>query len=249
MGLQVKKLRIGEGVPKICVPVTGVSREEILEQSTSIARSAPDLVEWRCDYYRDILKEGCCLRMLELLSDIFKEIPILFTFRSSMEGGNCEISPEAYEALNLAVADQGIADLIDVEVYRDGLDAKDLLKKIHQRGGKVVASNHHFDTTPSVEDMVKLMKGMENMDGDILKLAVMPQEPKDVLNLLLATSQVSAGTIRPVVTMSMGNLGTLSRISGGTFGSAITFASVGEPSAPGQISLDEMRMIFSLLHK
>lgn len=249
MVLQVKKLQIGEGAPKICVPITGVSREEILEQSRNIARSGPDLVEWRCDYYRDILKEGCALCMLELLSDIFKEIPILFTFRSSTEGGNCEISPETYEALNLAAADQGIADLIDVEAYRDGLDAKGLIKKLHQRGGKVVASNHHFDATPSVEDMVKLMKGMEEMDGDILKLAVMPKEPEDVCNLLLATSRVSAATPRPVVTMSMGKLGTLSRISGGTFGSAITFASVGEPSAPGQISLYEMRRLFTLLHQ
>ena len=39
----------------------------------------------------------------------------------------------------------------------------------------------------------------------------------------------------PVVTMSMGALGVVSRMAGEIFGSCITFGAVGEISAPGQI--------------
>ena len=34
MSLQVKNLIIGEGIPKICVPITGVSKKEILTQAS-----------------------------------------------------------------------------------------------------------------------------------------------------------------------------------------------------------------------
>lgn len=249
MSLQVKELVIGEGLPKICVPITGVNRGEILDQGRQIAAAGPDLVEWRGDFYEDILAAGRVEEILEALSDILGEIPILFTFRTSGEGGNREISTEDYRRLNLAVADQGIASLLDVEIYKEGLKPEKLIEEIHQRGGLVAASNHHFDQTPYLMEMIEILTDMEEMEADILKLAVMPKAPEDVLNLLQATRRVSALTPRPVVTMSMGKLGVVSRISGQTFGSAITFATVGEASAPGQIPLEEMRKILVSLDK
>lgn len=249
MSLQVKDLCIGQGMPKICVPVTGATRDEILNQAREIAEAGPDLVEWRGDYYEDILTEGKAESVLETLSDILGDIPILFTFRTADEGGMREISTEDYENLILTVAEQKAASLIDVEVYLDGLVPEELIEKIHQRGGLVLASNHHFDETPFLVEMIEILTDMEDMKADILKLAVMPGTPEDVLNLLQATRRVSAITPRPVVTMSMGKLGVVSRISGGTFGSAITFASVGTTSAPGQIPLDDMRQILTSLNE
>lgn len=249
MSLQVKELVIGEGLPKICVPITGLTKEEILDQGRRIAAAGPDLVEWRGDFYEEILTAGKAEEMLEALSDILGEIPILFTFRTAGEGGNREISTEEYRGLNLVVADQNLAALIDVEVYKEGLDPEELIEEVHQRGGMVVASNHHFDQTPYLMEMIEILTDMEEMRADILKLAVMPKAPEDVLNLLQATRRVSAVTPRPVVTMSMAKLGIVSRISGGTFGSAITFATVGEASAPGQIPLEEMRNILISLNK
>lgn len=249
MSLQVKELVIGEGLPKICVPITGLTKEAILDQGRRIAAAGPDLVEWRGDFYEEIQTAGKAEEMLEALSDILGEIPILFTFRTAGEGGNREISTEEYRGLNLAVADQNLAALIDVEVYKEGLEPEELIEEVHQRGGMVVASNHHFDQTPYLMEMIEILTDMEEMNADILKLAVMPKAPEDVLNLLQATRRVSAVTPRPVVTMSMGKLGVVSRISGGTFGSAITFATVGEISAPGQIPLEEMRKILISLNK
>lgn len=58
----------------------------------------------------------------------------------------------------------------------------------------------------------------------IVKLAVMPQNYKDVLNLLDVTAQFrEENPDTPVITMSMGSLGGISRISGETFGSCVIF--------------------------
>lgn len=46
----VKNLRIGTGIPKICVPVMGTTEEEILQQARTAAAQKPDLLEWRADF-------------------------------------------------------------------------------------------------------------------------------------------------------------------------------------------------------
>ncbi len=95
--------------------------------------------------------------------------------------------------------------------------------------------------------MTARLRRMEALGADIAKLAVMPQTPEDVLTLLSATGEVSATAARPVVTMSMGRLGAVSRIAGEVFGSALTFGAVGQSSAPGQLEAAALAKALSLL--
>lgn len=247
MSLQAGHLEIGAGTPKICVPLTGATREEILEQASGALGAGADLVEWRVDYYGEAADTAAVLGTVDTLSDRLGDIPIIFTFRTKEEGGEREISIKDYEQLLLAAADQGKVSIIDVEVYKEGLEPEDFIEKIHKKNLFVLASNHHFEGTPFVREMMNILEEMEEMGADILKLAVMPKAPEDVLNLLQATRRISAKTPRPVITMSMGKMGVVSRISGEIFGSAVTFATAGKASAPGQIPVEEMRKILKIL--
>ena len=89
---------------------------------------------------------------------------------------------------------------------------------------------------------------MEELGADILKLAVMPKEKSDLFRLLEVTQQVSNCSRRPVITMSMGKIGVLSRICGEITGSALTFAAGRSASAPGQIPAEKMRSLLEELH-
>jgi 3-dehydroquinate dehydratase-1 len=78
----------------------------------------------------------------------------------------------------------------------------------------------------------------------------MPASAEDVLRLLLATSLMREHHARiPLMTMSMASLGLISRVAGGTFGSAITFGSGRAASAPGQIPTGELRTVLDILHR
>ncbi|MEI3140096.1 MAG: type I 3-dehydroquinate dehydratase [Lachnospiraceae bacterium] len=84
---------------------------------------------------------------------------------------------------------------------------------------------------------------------DVAKMAVMPQSEKDVRMLLEATAEMKEQHPQtPVITMSMGKMGVLSRMAGELFGSALTFGTVGQASAPGQIPVKELRKILEMLH-
>ena len=243
--VRVKNVTIGTGSPKICVPIVADTKEGILNEAQEIEKSVADLVEWRADLWEEELTYENVLGMIEKLQKILKTKPLLFTIRTREEGGEFTGSLQQYQQAVLAAAK--LSDLVDVEVFMKELDTLEFIERIHKESGKVVGSNHDFCSTPEKEEIVKRLKCMDEYGADILKIAVMPQDGKDVLTLLDATQQMRTHTNKPVVTMSMGQLGKLSRISGQTFSSAITFGSLMKASAPGQIKLEELKKILEIL--
>ncbi|MBM6970734.1 type I 3-dehydroquinate dehydratase [Mordavella massiliensis] len=246
----VRNIEIGSGMPKVCVPIVEKTREDILSTAKAICSTEADLVEWRADWYEDVSAFSEVIKTADMLRSILGETPLLFTFRSAREGGEKELSLESYATLLESVAKTGFVDLIDVEVFSGDDAVKNIIQTAHAHGVKVIASNHDFEGTPAREELVARLCKMQDLGADILKIAVMPQSRSDVLTLLSVTEEISSRhTSRPVITMSMGRTGTLSRLCGEVFGSAVTFASFGKVSAPGQIAIEDLKAGLRLLHK
>ncbi len=247
---RVKDIIIGEGSPKIVVPIVGKTEEEIIEKASSFTKYKIDVVEWRVDFYNEVGDTNKLLSTLEKLSDTITNTPLLFTFRTKKEGGEKEISMEEYTALNKAIAQSGKVDLIDVEIFSGDDVVEENIKNIREAGVLVVGSNHDFFKTPEKDEIVSRLRKMQNMGADIPKIAVMPQSTEDVLTLLAATNEMHTKYAdRPIITMSMGPLGVITRLSGEVFGSSMTFGAVGAVSAPGQIPVDELATCLRILHQ
>ena len=145
--------------------------------------------------------------------------------------------------------DTDCADLIDIEFFTAGADLPALIADAHTAGAVVVCSSHDFQKTPPCAELVSRMVQMQQAGADLPKLAVMPQCRADVLELLSATAEMAnQHPETPVITMSMGALGAVSRLAGEAFGSAMTFANPGQASAPGQVSLDIVNEVLDALH-
>ena len=248
--VQVKNTVIGEGRPKICVPIVGKTKTDILEEAKKITTLPVDVVEWRVDWYEDIFDFAKTEETMKALREVLGETPILFTFRTSKEGGEKSIETETYVELNQNAAKTGLVDLVDVEAFTGDDAVKAVVETAHANGVKVIASNHDFHKTPAKEEIVSRLRKMQELGADIPKIAVMPQNTKDVLTLLAATEEmVSEYADRPIITMSMSGTGVISRLCGEVFGSALTFGAVGKVSAPGQIGIEDLTTVIGLLHK
>lgn len=248
--VQVRNIVIGEGMPKICAPIVGRTREEILLQAKKLKAAGPDLAEWRADWFEKAGEKEELKGILELLHGELGELPLLVTFRTRQEGGKQEISLEDYEEFLLEVLASGQADLIDVELFMGEEFLSGIVEKAHEKNVKVIASNHDFEKTPNTGEIVERLCRMQKAGADLLKLAAMPRDPGDVLTLLAATWQMKECYARqPVITMSMGGTGVISRLAGEIFGSAMTFGAVGKASAPGQVGAEELREVLGLLHE
>lgn len=247
--IDINGVKIGEGIPKICVPIVARTKEEIILAANELKYAPKDIVELRADFYDDIFDSQKVISVLKELKEILGDTPILFTFRTSNEGGEKSIDKEAYMKLNEEIIASKLVELVDVEFFMGKDILADLIDKAHSNNVKVIASNHDFKGTPSKDTILSRLREMQELGADIPKIAVMPNCPKDVLTLLEATSEMKENySTTPFITMSMGKDGVITRLSGEVFGSCITFGAVNKTSAPGQINAIDLSKILSLIH-
>lgn len=248
--VEVRNLKLGEGMPKICVPLVGKTNKEIIEEAKYLKDLKLDLVEWRVDHYELVEDLDKVKEILAELRNELQELPILFTFRSKKEGGEREVSVEYYAQLNKEIAVTKMVDLVDVELFTGDEIVADVVETAHANGVKVVMSNHDFFKTPSKEEIVERLCKMQELNADLPKIAVMPTCTRDLVTLLAATEEMVTDHAKtPIITMSMAGLGLVSRLAGETFGSALTFGAAKVASAPGQIAVEELSQVLNILHK
>ena len=248
--IKVRNIEIGSGTPKIIVPIVGVTKQEIIDEAKTFDSIPVDVVEWRVDWFEDVFDFEKVEDVLKELRAVLGETPILMTFRTSKEGGEKAIEPTAYAELNIKAAQTGYVDLVDVEIFTGDDIVKKIIDGAHAAGVKVVASNHDFFKTPAKADIIYRLRKMQDMNADIPKIAVMPQNKKDVLTLLAATEEMTTNYAdRPIITMSMAGTGVISRLCGEVFGSSMTFGAAKKASAPGQMGVNDLSTVLDLLHK
>ncbi|MFI3170950.1 MAG: type I 3-dehydroquinate dehydratase [Eubacteriales bacterium] len=247
--VEIRHITLGEGRPKTCTSIVGTTRESIYAECIKLKSLPVDIIEWRVDWYEAGKDVKAILEILKEIRTLIAERSLLFTIRTSEEGGENNYTAEEYESIISQVFVYSDVDAIDVEIYKTGINAKELIQRIQAENIVVIASNHDFSKTPPKEEMVRRLQEMQTLGADVLKLAVMPQNTSDVITLLDATREMSeCYATQPLVTMSMSSLGTISRLSGETFGSCMSFGSGESVSAPGQIQVSELAHILDVLH-
>lgn len=247
--VNVRGCPIGEGRPKTILPIVEGTEAAILEKAAQFSTLQADCVEWRVDYFEGARAPGAVARCLAKLRVALKDKLLLVTIRTKAEGGELALRHTEYTDLLHTILDTDCADLIDIEFFPAGDDLPLLVEQAHTAGVPVVCSSHDFAKTPPRAELVERMVQMQQAGADLPKLAVMPQSRTDVLELLAATAEMAdQHPETPVITMSMGTLGAVSRLAGEAFGSAMTFANPGQASAPGQVPLDIVNEVLDALH-
>lgn len=246
--VKVRNLKLGTGIPKICIPLTDTNLDD-LRKSVKIIRNSPyDLIEWRADFYKDVENPEVRVKAMTLFRNELGNAPVLFTIRTSVEGGMMEIDTANYVSVLLAVIESGLIDMVDVELSRGEKAMRTIVEAAHKLGVKVVGSRHNFTSTPDKNIIVSSLCQMQNLGADVAKFAVTPTCERDVLTLLDATlTMKEEHNDTPIMTMSMGPMGVVSRLSGELFGSCITFGTAGKASAPGQIPATQLSNFLKIL--
>ena len=247
--VDIRGCRIGEGRPKVILPIVERAEAAILEKAAQFSTLQADCVEWRVDHFDDARTPGAVARCLAKLRVALKDKLLLVTIRTKAEGGEQALSHPEYLAFLSLILDTDCADLLDIEFFTAGADLPKLVEQAHSAGAAVVCSSHDFHKTPPRAELVNRMVAMQQAGADLPKVAVMPRCRTDVLELLAATAEMAdLHPETPVITMSMGALGAVSRLAGEAFGSAMTFANPGQASAPGQVSLNIVNEVLDALH-
>ena len=110
--VKIRDVEIGAGIPKICVPIVGVTKKDILDEAGALQKLPVDVVEWRIDWFEDVFDFDALVDTLTELRAALGTLPLLMTFRTSKEGGEKAIDAEAYAELNIKAAQTGLVDRV-----------------------------------------------------------------------------------------------------------------------------------------
>lgn len=242
--IMTRDFLIGGDKTTVIVPIFGADNEEILEQADDLVGRELDLIEFRVDHCEDFSDIDELGELIVEIQEITK-LPVMVTFRSKREGGASDLSDqEIYEVMSELVQSYNFT-AIDIEL--DFAYRKELLKLARENGKLIIMSKHDFEKTPGIADMVDLLWSMDKAGADVCKLAVMPHSKCDVIDLMYATLQADQLIKAPIISMSMGELGKVTRLTGASFASKATFASNGKASAPGQVELEKVNQVIEIL--
>lgn len=239
-----------EREPLICTPLVGATEAAIKRELAVILPKRPDVLEWRVDFFSGIADTRRVMALGHTIQQQAGAIPIIFTRRSIREGGNpIALDEQQVFKLYAAVCEAGWVDLFDYELSVEQRYFQQAVTLAKDTGCRLIGSYHHFQQTPDAATLVARFVAMEQAGADIAKIAVMPRELRDVLTLLEATLTARNTIALPIISMSMGAYGSLSRLFGWMFGSSVSFAVGEQSSAPGQIPIEQLQTVVTILQQ
>ncbi|MFS9180984.1 type I 3-dehydroquinate dehydratase [Streptococcus timonensis] len=223
---------------KLVVSVMPKSLEEAQAIDANRYEDA-DIIEWRADF----LPKDEILQVAPAIFEKFAGREILFTLRTRSEGGEIDLSAQEYVQVIKDVTQLYQPEYVDFEYFGN----KDVFDQMLDFPN-LVLSYHNFQETP--ENMMEILSELTSLNPKVVKVSVMAHTEQDVLDLMNFTRGFK--TLNPeqeYVTISMGKVGKVSRITSDVTGSSWSFASLDVASAPGQISLSNMKKIREILNE
>lgn len=213
---------------KIAIPIFQKNCTEVIEVARDCIDKGADVLEFRIDALKN--------PDIQEIRDTIKEIdfPMIATNRINTEGGSFKGSEE--ERINILYECADLVDYVDIELQSDDK----YINMIHDTGVRTIVSYHDFEKTPDLNEILYIVE-KEHELGDIAKVAFMPQNLEDTLTILAVLSHC-----KDTIAISMGDLGSYTRVMASKFDSPITFAAGRDATAPGQIDIETMKALLNM---
>lgn len=249
--IEVQGKPLGNGaLPIIITPLVAKTLAGLVDEVTAIVRKQPDLLEWRIDFFEAIDDTQAVIEAARAIRARAGGIPVLLTRRNVTEGGQpIPIAEPAVVAMYVAACQAKCVEMIDYELSNAAEDLARLREVSKANGIAMIMSYHNFQMTPDASTLDAKFLAAERCGADVAKVAVMPKTAQDVLELLAATDRARRAISLPLISMSMGGVGSLSRMMGWVYGSAATFAVGKSSSAPGQVAIEDLRAVLAVVRR
>ena len=213
---------------KIAIPIFQQKCEEVIKVAEDCIDKGADVLEFRIDG----LKNPDINEIKKTIREI--DFPIIATNRINSEGGSFKGSEQ--ERINILYECCDLVEYVDIELQCND----DYINKIHETGVKTIISYHDFNKTPDLNEIMYIIEKEQEL-GDIAKVAFMPQDLEDTLTILAVLSHC-----KNTIAISMGDLGSYTRVMASKFNSPITFAAGRDVTAPGQIDIETMKALLNM---
>lgn len=219
---------------KIAIPILQEKEEDIINTAQDFVKKGADLLELRIDGIANVNSD-----MVKNIIDSIN-FPVIATNRSKKEGGFFLGSEKERINILKSCCDLKTVEYIDIELQTDPCLRDFLIDKCRESNIKTIISFHDFEKTPSVDYLLKIVNEEKEL-GDVAKIAVMPRNLEDTINVLAIMSHCD-----DTIAISMGEIGSYTRVMASKFNAPFTFATGGDVTAPGQIDIETMKLLINM---
>ena len=232
--VKIGSFDLSEGTAVVAV----ISHFPVVQARAALLQGA-DILEIRLD----LLGIKDTKSALEMIAEVKAAVNLscIATNRLPIDGGKWE-GPEE-KRIQLLLDILPVVDAVDVELAAAPDLREKLISTTHELGKTVIVSHHDFNGTPPMDKIKDMLEMAWQSGGDIAKFAVKANSSADTINLLRITHEAT----RPVCLIAMGDLGKHTRVIAPFYGSVLTYGSVGEAVAPGQLSIAELKRTMKVL--
>ena len=226
-------------LPKVCLALSGSKVEDMIQTAESMAREN-SFIEFRLD---SLKQPAAALQKIDRFLETHQYVTAIATCRRAAAGGRFKGSPTSELAVLIKAAAAG-CQLVDLELQSAVKLKPEALARLRERTA-LILSFHDFKATG---DLQRTLEKMLKIPADFYKLVTTATTLSDNVSVMKFLQQRSAG--HALVGLCMGEQGIISRVLGVRAGSAFTFAAVSsdQRTAPGQISVHELRDIYRIEH-
>ena len=248
--IDIRGRRLGGPTPLICSPLVAKTAARLAEESAAVLAKRPDVIEWRVDFFGAIGDTAAVIETARALRAVVGKRPVIFTRRAESEGGErIAIDDAAVVELYGAVAETRLVDFLDFEMGNDPEHLRRVRECTRRHEIRLILSYHNVSYTPGLDFLVDRFLEAERLGADVAMVQVMPRDRADVLRLLAATAEADEKLRIPLISISLGPLGSVTRMVGGLFGSWLSFAVGESASAPGQIPIGDLVTVFDIIRR
>ena len=221
---------------RICVSILPKNDIGSLNLIEKAEKAQADLIEVRLDN----LDVSC------KLSDLSEStrIPLIATNKLQSEKGFFTGTELQRQQTLLNAAKNGF-EYVDVDLSSP--KHKETINQLKQSGTKPIVSYHKFNGALSVSAMERVLDEEIASGANVCKIVTTAKQVEDNLPALSFVSFASNKT--EIICFCMGEHGKISRLLSPVFGAFLTYASLekGSETAPGQMSISEIRATYGLL--
>ena len=222
--LKIGKTELGK-IPKVAIAINDREDNKLIK-STFV-----DILEIRVDEFKKV--DPIYIRNIVKMRRKIG-VPLILTVRSKEEGGQKVISNE----LKLKIFKECISliDAVDIELRSPILS--EVIKIARKNKKVIIVSWHNFKLTPNDKMLRDILNKAKRSGANLVKIAVKANKIEDLNRLMSFTIENKS---KNIITISLGEIGSISRLTFPKFGSLITYAYINRPSGLGQRPLDELR--------
>ena len=243
---------------KICIviPIKSSNLDDIKAKINSALEYNPEYIELRFDYIPNV--EDLSDNFIQQIKSFLKrDAYSIFTFRHQSEGGKVSIKDSSRFNILKSLIEQK-PDFFDIEMNSSNQLLSDVINLCYMNKVNMILSYHNFQLTPSIEQVKETILRFEErivenkldefdiLNKSIYKIIFTAQKVEDNLIPFKLCQELSK-SYKKIISFCMGDIGILSRLFCIKLGSTMTYTSLDEETASGQINIKTFQYLYKFM--